>query len=43
MFLGRFRIFENHPLDPVLSPRVISEANVWKQKFEKLSKEWPLS
>ena len=25
LFLGRFRIFENRPLDPVLSLRVISE------------------
>ena len=39
--LGQFRIFKNRPLDPVLSPRVISEKQMFekKQKFEKLSKE----
>ena len=37
-FLGRFRIFENRPLDPVLSLRVISEkkSKYVKQKFEKI-------
>ena len=35
-FLGRFRIFENGPLDPVLSLRVISESKYVKQKFEKI-------
>ena len=39
-FLGRFQIFENRPLDPVLSLRVISEKKqICEQKFEKLSKE----
>ena len=37
-FLGRFQIFENRPLDPVLSLRVITEkkSKYVKQKFEKI-------
>ena len=41
VFLGRFRIFENRPLDPVLSLRVISEKKqiCESKSLKKLSKE----